>query len=79
MGDFALPGMNNSFGFAPSQVNFIEPGKRPMSSMILSQVISFNQSLKQAIDGLRLHNQFTPFHTEYEQEFPKVHLLYNEL
>jgi hypothetical protein len=33
MGDFALPGMNNSFGFAPSQVNFIEPGKRPMSSM----------------------------------------------
>lgn len=33
MDDFAIPGVRNSFGFAPSPANYIRPGKRPMSSI----------------------------------------------
>lgn len=31
--DFSVPGTPNKFGYAPSPSNYIEPGKRPLSSI----------------------------------------------
>ncbi|KAH6651569.1 gamma-glutamyltranspeptidase [Truncatella angustata] len=33
MNDFSIPGKSNEFGYAPAPVNFIRPGKRPLSSI----------------------------------------------
>ncbi|KAI0095566.1 gamma-glutamyltransferase 1 [Nemania sp. FL0031] len=33
MNDFSIPGSSNVYGYRPSPVNYIRPGKRPLSSM----------------------------------------------
>lgn len=45
MNDFSLPGVRNEFGFAPSPANYIEPGKRPFSSITPVIVEHANRSL----------------------------------
>jgi gamma-glutamyltranspeptidase / glutathione hydrolase len=42
MNDFSLPGLSDYFGLAPTPSNYIQPGKRPMSSM--SPIVVFNPS-----------------------------------
>uniref|UniRef100_A0A915Q1H9 Uncharacterized protein n=1 Tax=Setaria digitata TaxID=48799 RepID=A0A915Q1H9_9BILA len=103
MDDFSIPGRSNSFGFVPSPTNYIQPGKRPLSSMspmviynkntgkvkmvvgasggsfIISAVaqtvirtLIFNQTVKEAIDSPRFHNQFLPPETLYESSVPQT-------
>lgn len=38
MDDFSQPGLVNAFGFAANPINFVQPGKRPQSSIASSLV-----------------------------------------
>lgn len=42
MDDFSTPGLVNFYGIPSSPANFIEPGKRPMSSMCPTMITDRN-------------------------------------
>ncbi|CAH1112677.1 unnamed protein product [Psylliodes chrysocephalus] len=45
MDDFSQPETTNGFGLPPARVNFIKPGKRPMSSMTPAIVLDENKNV----------------------------------
>uniref|UniRef100_A0A914Z2Q9 Gamma-glutamyltransferase n=1 Tax=Panagrolaimus superbus TaxID=310955 RepID=A0A914Z2Q9_9BILA len=47
MDDFSIPGHPNYFGFPPTPANFIQPGKRPMSSM--APIVIFNDNNRELL------------------------------
>lgn len=51
MDDFATPGMSNSYDVYPTRPNFIEPGKRPLSSMVPSIFVDSNGDAVLALGG----------------------------
>ncbi|KAL1467059.1 hypothetical protein MTO96_005921 [Rhipicephalus appendiculatus] len=51
MDDFATPGMSNSYDVYPSSPNSIEPGKRPLSSMVPSVFVDCKGDAVLALGG----------------------------
>ena len=51
MDDFSSPNTINAYGIAPSEQNFIAPGKRPQSSMSPILVMDENDNVRLAIGG----------------------------
>ena len=51
MNDFSRPNASNAYGIAPSEQNFIAPGKRPQSSMSPILVLDENDNVRLAIGG----------------------------
>lgn len=49
MDDFGIPSKTNYFGVPPSPNNYIEPGKRPMSSMVPTILIDENGNVKMVV------------------------------
>ncbi|XP_049271173.1 scoloptoxin SSD14-like [Rhipicephalus sanguineus] len=49
MDDFSTPGVSNFWGLAPSPANFIEPGKRPQSSMSPTVVVDSDGDVEMVI------------------------------
>lgn len=49
MDDFSAPSITNYFGLPPSKANFIEPGKRPMSSMCPTLIMGPEREVRLAV------------------------------
>lgn len=51
MDDFSTPGLVNLWGYLPAEANFIEPGKKPLSSMSPTIVTDQNGDVKMVVGG----------------------------
>lgn len=51
MNDFSTPGVKNYYGFPPSPSNFIQPFKRPMSSLCPTVITDRKGDVVLAIGG----------------------------
>ncbi|CAN7984756.1 unnamed protein product, partial [Ixodes hexagonus] len=51
MDDFSVPGAANQYSVAPSETNFVAPGKRPLSSMAPAVVVDRNGDVQLVLGG----------------------------
>ena len=51
MDDFSAPGMPNEFGLPPAPVNFMKPGKRPLSSGVPVIILDEHKNVRMVAGG----------------------------
>mmetsp|Transcript_4486 Transcript_4486/g.16090 ORF Transcript_4486/g.16090 Transcript_4486/m.16090 type:complete len:322 (+) Transcript_4486:1257-2222(+) len=51
MDDFSLPGQSNTYGIPPSEANYIQPFKRPLSSMSPTIVLDSQERIVAVVGG----------------------------